>query len=190
MESKSLEDFIVVIKQIIPAGLCDAVIQEYNNSNLWEDAQDRTDNGEASKKYKRDCQVIFTSNVNNLKLNPNRVDTDNSLFLIVSTCLKRYSALFPYCSVSQDTGYDLLKYNEKGYYKEHTDAFIGYHREIACSLLLNDDFDGGEFAFFNQSLKYNLQKGDAIMFPSNFMYPHEVMEITKGTRYAIITWFK
>ena len=36
---------------------------------------------------------------------------------------------------------------------------------------------------------YKLEKGDALMFPSNFMYPHEVMPVTKGTRYSIITWF-
>ena len=34
-----------------------------------------------------------------------------------------------------------------------------------------------------------LKKGDAIMFPSNFMYPHEIMPVTQGTRYSIITWF-
>ena len=29
-----------------------------------------------------------------------------------------------------------------------------------------------------------------VMFPSTFMYPHEVMPVTKGTRYSIITWFR
>ena len=47
----------------------------------------------------------------------------------------------------------------------------------------------GEFAFFNRELKYKLNQGDVIMFPSTFMYPHEIMPITKGTRYSIITWF-
>ena len=43
--------------------------------------------------------------------------------------------------------------------------------------------------FFNEKLKYNLKKGSVLMFPSNFMYPHEILEVTKGTRYSIITWF-
>ena len=55
---------------------------------------------------------------------------------------------------------------------------------------LNDDYEGGEFAFFNRTLKYKLNKGDVLMFPSTFMYPHEVMPVTKGTRYSIITWFR
>ena len=26
------------------------------------------------------------------------------------------------------------------------------------------------------------------MFPSSFMYPHEVMPVTKGTRYSLVVW--
>ena len=55
---------------------------------------------------------------------------------------------------------------------------------------LNDDYEGGEFAFFDRQLKYKLNKGDVLMFPSTFMYPHEVMPVTQGTRYSIITWFR
>jgi hypothetical protein len=56
-------------------------------------------------------------------------------------------------------------------------------------LYLNNDYEGGEFAFFDRELKYKLKKGSCIMFPSNFMYPHEIMPVTSGTRYSIITWF-
>ena len=54
----------------------------------------------------------------------------------------------------------------------------------------DDDFDGGEFSFFNQEKIINPLKGSAIMFPSNFMFPHEVLPVTKGIRYSMITWFK
>ena len=60
---------------------------------------------------------------------------------------------------------------------------------MSCVFYWNDDFEGGEFAFFDREIKYKLDKGDAIMFASNFMYPHEIMPVTKGTRYSIITWF-
>ena len=63
-------------------------------------------------------------------------------------------------------------------------------RAISCSMHLNDAYEGGEFAFFDRQLQYRLNAGDVLMFPSNFMYPHEVMPITKGTRYSIITWFR
>jgi predicted 2-oxoglutarate/Fe(II)-dependent dioxygenase YbiX len=53
--------------------------------------------------------------------------------------------------------------------------------------LLNDDFEGGDFLMLN-SKKVNLSAGDIILFPSNFLYPHAVTTITKGTRYSFVSW--
>lgn len=53
--------------------------------------------------------------------------------------------------------------------------------------LLNDDFEGGDFVFFDD-YKVELKSGDVVMFPSCFLYPHQVTEITKGTRYSFVTW--
>ena len=53
-------------------------------------------------------------------------------------------------------------------------------------LFLNDDFKGGEFIV--SELQLNIKKGDAIIFPSNFMFPHEVKEVKSGTRWSIVTW--
>jgi predicted 2-oxoglutarate/Fe(II)-dependent dioxygenase YbiX len=82
----------------------------------------------------------------------------------------------------------LLRYEEGNFYIEHTDSFKAQQRSLSCSLLLNHDYDGGEFAFFNRQMMIKSKKGSVIMFPSNFMFPHEIMEVTKGTRYSIITW--
>ena len=53
--------------------------------------------------------------------------------------------------------------------------------------LLNDDFENGDFLMFD-SKKVNLSAGDIIIFPSNFLYPHAVTTITKGTRYSFVSW--
>jgi predicted 2-oxoglutarate/Fe(II)-dependent dioxygenase YbiX len=53
--------------------------------------------------------------------------------------------------------------------------------------LLNDDFEGGDFLMFD-SKKVNLSAGDIIIFPSNFLYPHAVTTVTKGTRYSFVAW--
>ena len=52
--------------------------------------------------------------------------------------------------------------------------------------VLNNDYEGGEFVLIDE--KINLSKGDIIIFPSNFMYPHKVEPVTKGTRYSYISW--
>jgi predicted 2-oxoglutarate/Fe(II)-dependent dioxygenase YbiX len=111
------------------------------------------------------------------------------MFKMANNALNQYKLNFSDCVCDQDSGYELLKYDEGGYYKQHTDSYSTRPRSLACSFILNDDFEGGEFAFFNRELIFKLKKGSCILFPSNFMYPHEIMPVTKGTRYSIITWF-
>jgi len=52
--------------------------------------------------------------------------------------------------------------------------------------LLNDNYEGGTFMCREKEIK--LIRGDILLFPSNFMYPHEVKEITKGIRYSFVSW--
>ena len=53
--------------------------------------------------------------------------------------------------------------------------------------LLSDDFEGGEFIMFDD-YKVDLEAGDIVMFPSCFLYPHQVTTVTKGTRYSFVAW--
>ena len=53
--------------------------------------------------------------------------------------------------------------------------------------LLNDDFEGGELIMFEDK-KIETKKGDILIFPSNFLYPHEVTPVTKGVRYSYVSW--
>lgn len=53
--------------------------------------------------------------------------------------------------------------------------------------VLNNDYSGGEFKFFGD-YELPLTTGDILIFPSNFMYPHEVCEVTQGERYSFVSW--
>ena len=67
-------------------------------------------------------------------------------------------------------------------------------RYIQIIINLNDDYEGGDLIFTDQSEKENkrlkLGKGSVVFFPSNFMYPHGIQPITKGTRYSIVSWLQ
>ena len=39
-----------------------------------------------------------------------------------------------------------------------------------------------------QNKEYKLKAGEVIIFPSNFLYPHKVNPVSKGTRYTFISW--
>jgi len=51
---------------------------------------------------------------------------------------------------------------------------------------LNEDYEGADF--YCRGKEIPLKTGDILLFPSNFMYPHEVKEATKGTRYSFVSW--
>ena len=53
--------------------------------------------------------------------------------------------------------------------------------------LLNDDYEGGELFMFEDK-KIDIKKGDLLIFPSNFLYPHEITPVTKGVRYSYVSW--
>lgn len=172
----------------MPEALCDAILSEYKNSDDWQES--RTENNVINQSV-RNCAGIGMSLVDTINKNEsNRRRLDNEVFQCATNALQKYRKVNTNCLVKKDTGYDLLRYQEGQFYTSHTDSFAEDPREVSCSFVLNDDFDGGEFAFFNQKLKYKISKGSALMFPSNFMYPHEVMKVTSGTRYSIVTWFK
>lgn len=52
--------------------------------------------------------------------------------------------------------------------------------------LLNDDFTGGNFMMLGEKLKF--EKGQLVIFPSNFLYPYAIEKVISGTRYQFISW--
>ena len=185
--TNNLNEYIVVIKNAITDPLCDAILEEFKNSDEW---QDTVVGRGTVEKHARNCETVVISYPHIIEKNKKvRLKLDKYIFASASKCIQEYNTKFPYCKIEEDSGYELLKYSEGGFYIQHVDSFKARPRSVSCSFILNDNFEGGEFAFFDGELKYKLGKGDAIMFPSNFMYPHEVVPVTKGTRYSIVTWF-
>jgi predicted 2-oxoglutarate/Fe(II)-dependent dioxygenase YbiX len=182
-----LEDYIVVIENAVTPALCDAILKEYAECGDWIDTV--VGNGRVEPTV-RNCSTIGMSFNNIIGKNPKlRGELDKYLHTSVSGVIKKYNKEYPACVIEQDTGYELLRYKEGQFYTEHTDSFKSRPRAVSCSFILNDDYKGGEFSFFDRSKMYALKKGSCIMFPSNFMYPHEIMPVTSGTRYSIVTWF-
>ena len=91
--------------------------------------------------------------------------------------------------VNMHSGFHILKYQDNGKYKEHVDDFgVNAFRRLSISLQLNDDFVGGEFSFFADQYRVKLKKNQALIFPSTWMYPHQVLPVTSGTRWAVVSW--
>ena len=184
----NLEDHIKVYESILSDELCDMILEEYKNSNLWQKTSVGNigvvnDNVRSCQEIPISMPPIINENVEKRSL------IDKQLFVSANNAIKKYTQDFPNCKIEQDSGYELLRYNADEFYIQHVDSFREIPREVSCSFSLNDDYEGGEFAFFDREIMMRLSKGSALLFPSNFMYPHEIMPVKDGTRYSIVTWF-
>lgn len=184
---KNINDYIVTFEGVITDALCDAILEEFKHEDEWI----KTVLGEGRVDDKvRNAETVIISYPHVIQKNPKvRAKLDKYIFASAGLAIKKYNEKFPLALIEEDSGYELLRYKEGQFYITHTDSFKDRPRAVSCSFALNDDYEGGEFAFFNRELVYKLKKGSCIMFPSNFMYPHEIMPVTSGTRYSIVTWF-
>ena len=184
-----LKDYIVIVNNALPHSLCDSILKEYANSNEWDQAKINVNNKIIIDKDRRNCFNILISENEVISKNFDiRKKIDSVIFKCIGKLCKKYLKKFNRFKISNDSGYQLLKYEKNSFFEEHVDSYSDIHRTLSCSLILNDNFKGGEFSFFNKKIIYSLKKGSAILFPSNFMYPHSVLPVKNGIRYAIVTW--
>jgi predicted 2-oxoglutarate/Fe(II)-dependent dioxygenase YbiX len=184
---KNINDYIVVFENVMTNALCDAILEEFSNEEEWE----KTVVGKGGVNNKiRTAETVVISYPHVIEKNLTvRQKLDKYVFASAGLVIKKYNEKFPLCEIEQDSGYELLRYKEGQFYTQHTDSFKARPRAVSCSFALNDDYEGGEWGFFDRKKVLKAPKGSAVLFPSNFMYPHEIMPVTKGARYSVITWF-
>ena len=94
----------------------------------------------------------------------------------------------------------ITRYKKNGHYDFHFDGngftrkhkpedelLHGTARKLSMSIILNQDYEGGEFEFLEDGSSIKAETGTIIVFPSYMM--HRVKPITKGIRYSLVAWF-
>ena len=79
--------------------------------------------------------------------------------------------------------YRVMKYETGAKIHPHSDHEPGIYGSISFNL--NNNYEGGEFKFFNGNHTILLGKGDALIFPADYFWVHEVTPVTKGVRYSL-----
>ncbi len=184
---KHLQDYVSTI-QVFNEDVCNNIIQELETAN-WK------------------THTFYSHRNGHSKPVSNGKDLDNSFDQIPShkmimdsiwRALDKYivkDLRFPWFPGWE--GFTNLKFNRYSndqHMAEHCDhihdMFEGEIRGIPILTVLgslNNDYEGGEFIMFEDQ-QYTFKAGEVIIFPSNFLYPHKVMPVTKGTRYTYISW--
>ena len=90
-----------------------------------------------------------------------------------------YRETYKICSYDAETS---------GRFHAHRDTPAPHqHRKYALSLLLNDDYEGGEFVLPEYGLTVKPKANTAFVFPG--ICTHQVLPVTKGSRMTIISFF-
>jgi len=188
MKYKYVDDYIM-IQNLMPIELCKSLIRE---------------NSLPEKKWSKHSWSSYDQDASPQKDELDVIYATREQFKMIEKylleALRKYQAKY-----SQEEGQtgsvwirhiSALRFNrykvgtqmEAHYDHIHT-LFDGKYRGIPIISfigLLNDNYQGGEFLCRRKEIK--LKCGDILLFPSNFMYPHKVKEITKGIRYSFVGW--
>tara|TARA_Y100000114_G_scaffold157305_1_gene189445 strand:- start:10473 stop:11033 length:561 start_codon:yes stop_codon:yes gene_type:complete len=182
-----LSDFIYH-KNTFPIKLCDQIIEAYRDElfNRYTNQNDDRHLGEIQ---------ISDHNIIDKKNSYVRKTIEQDIYKFIGALIQDYKKTTNaiHLKVDQDIGYSLRQMNIGDFYAEHDDDGYGEEtgsRTLTVSICLNEEYEGGEFTFFNESKIISFQKGDVLVFPSSFMFPHGVKKITNGTRYQLLTWLR
>jgi len=184
----SLDNYILEFRKCFSTSMCEKIIS-YHNHDLTDSAI--TDPVNPINKNIRNCT---RKNI----LDPKTFGETLLLNYVKSKltgCLKKYLETFPHCITTEFSQLDILCYESNEYkagYNFHVDfGKTANNRTLSISVCLNNDYKGGEFVFHqpgSNNLVYPQNIGDVIIFPSSFMFPHQVNKIESGTRFALVGW--
>lgn len=177
-------------KNVIPIDLCDFLVSKISKENwsthTWYDSK----TGSFASELSNEPDVLSCTKQIQDYVTP-----------IVNQCIVEYDQKFTYgkCDRAKNVVKKLSmirfnRYEQDQMMRQHIDhiqsLFDGNQKGIPILSVvanLNDDYDGGQLYFWdNFTLK--LKKGDVVIFPSTFMFPHGVKKVSKGTRYSFVCW--
>jgi len=142
---------------------------------------------------------------------------DEGRDVVFSTEQWVYDLIFPYMKYANENAgwkynivaaedYQITRYTKGGQYTWHRDGLGTHHetytdpnqpllsgntRKLSMSIVLNSDFEGGDFeirGFQDDENRVSRMKGGSIIIFPSFM-EHRVTPVTKGTRYSLVAWF-
>lgn len=171
-----------------PQGTINRVESEVAKNNIyWKQAETL---GHGAKQKLRTNKVLDVSHLAHVADNPVLQNVHNQFNMLLLSTSNSYAVRYGLEENFYHEGYNLLKYSEGEEYKSHYDDTGGIGRVLSALVYLNDDFEGGETEFVNFGIKIKPRAGMLVLFPSDYSYRHISHPVTKGTKYALVTWIR
>jgi len=188
---KKLSNYVKQYKSFFNKNLCDKTVKELENldNSFWNEHKFYNPQTNELETLSGDQELSFAY--------LNKISTKEIIMKELWNGINDYVSGLKFPWFNSWNGYTEIrfnKYSENTKMAEHCDhiqsLFEGKNKGIpTLSVLgiLNDDYKGGEFIMF-QDEEIKFKKGDLLIFPSIFLFPHKVEPVKKGTRYSFISW--
>lgn len=186
--SKNLHDYVKVYKDFMPVELCQKILPQLENAEWTEHTF-----------YNASTDELI-SHENELAISHDNVDGKQELMQRI------WEVLHQYVMVDMESMHDWFdswngfsdvrfnRYDPSTKMKLHCDhihsMFDGQRKGVPVLTVLgalNDGYTGGEFIMFGDEV-IEMPARSVIVFPSNFLYPHEVRPVKSGIRYSFVSW--
>ena len=184
----TIEDYIYV-ENHIPVELCEELIDKCNKKEWKKHKWNNYGAGTFQSEETKELDVISCTQEQQNKITPHLIKALEEYQVRCSTPGQKTSP--PWLTKFSPIRFN--KYEVGNMMREHYDhihsIFDGKMKGVPIVSIvanLNEDYEGAEF--YCRGKEIPLKTGDILLFPSNFMYPHEVKEATKGTRYSFVSW--
>ena len=182
--NQQISDYIYYYPSVLGKTDCDNIINHYNKDtfNEWQ-----------ASTFSTATKNLGTSKVamKEFWITPQHQD-----YQVIQKGFKiavnDYISIHDKIKIQEYTNFRINCYDTGGFMKEHIDNIHYSHGQkqgyphLTSLIFLNDDYEGGEFVLCGEPLEK--KKGSAVVFPSNFMFPHEVKKVISGDRYSVMTW--
>jgi predicted 2-oxoglutarate/Fe(II)-dependent dioxygenase YbiX len=187
--SMDVRDYLKIYDDFLDSKICKAIAKKLKKTD-WQLHTFYQSNTNSFKSYEKELSVGYGQEIAETPELQKQI-----WFAIERYIVKDHAYMADW--FSGWNGYSQVRYNRYNVdtqMKLHCDhihsMFDGNRKGIPTLSILgaiNDDYEGGELIFW-ESEKIVLKAGSIMIFPSNFMYPHKVLPVTKGTRYSYVSW--
>ena len=188
MTPQNLQDYVKRYDNFIGNEIIDGVLKEIQTAS-WREHQFYQPTTGRMISYEHELAVGWSEGFYAQKLN------ERLWFALEQYILKDFKDFEAWFSAW--SGYSYVRFNKYDpttQMKLHCDhihsMFDGERKGIPVLTVLgslNDDYEGGEFMMFGDQ-QVEMPAGSVLVFPSNFMYPHEVKPVKSGVRYSYVSW--
>jgi predicted 2-oxoglutarate/Fe(II)-dependent dioxygenase YbiX len=188
MMPKDIKSYLKIYKDFLDPNLCKETVKNLSNSP-WQKHHYHNPSSDTEHSYDDDLFVTHEE-----------IPEKNEINQLVWKALEKYVVkdfkdLHKW--FSGWNGYTHIRFNRydpSTQMRIHCDhihtVFDGQRKGVPILTILgslNNDYTGGEFVMWEDEI-VELPAGAIAIFPSNFLYPHEVRPVKTGVRYSYVSW--